>query len=82
MLGLRNGGQVEVGPATLFQQVANQVVHVQALHGDHDGVRDLIVEARASKVFEYHCLVASRTVSDAARASSMIEVRELGMRLF
>jgi hypothetical protein len=30
--------------------VANQVVHVQALHGDHDGVRDLIVEAREQGV--------------------------------
>jgi hypothetical protein len=30
--------------------VANQVVHVQALHDDHDGVRDLIIEAREQGV--------------------------------
>ena len=50
MLGLGNRGQVEVGPATLFQQVTDQVVRVQALHDDHDGVGNLVVEAREQGV--------------------------------
>ncbi|WP_159079777.1 hypothetical protein [Methyloceanibacter sp. wino2] len=46
LVRLCNGRKPQLGPAVLFEQMADEVVHMQALHHHDDGIVCLAVEAR------------------------------------
>ena len=47
-----NRRQVEMEPATLFQQMAGQVIDMEPLHDDDDRILALVVESRGKGVAE------------------------------
>jgi hypothetical protein len=42
--GLSDRWQIEVRPALLFQQMADKIVQVKALHNHDDGILGLVIE--------------------------------------
>ena len=50
MFAFGNRRQIEVRPAVLLQQMADKIVHVQALHDHDDGVLALVVQTAKQRV--------------------------------
>ena len=50
MFAFRNRRQIEVRPAVLLQQMANEIVDMEALHDHDDGVLGLVVETGEQRV--------------------------------
>src|SRR5262249_9689727 len=49
-VGLSDRRQIEVRPALLFQQMADRIVQVKALHNHDDGVLGLVIETAEQRV--------------------------------
>src|SRR5262249_5891718 len=49
---IRDRGQVEMVPASLLEQNADEIIHMQSLHHNNDDVFALEVEAREQRVLE------------------------------
>ena len=50
LVGIGACGEVQVGPSALVEQVTDQIIDVQTLHDDHDGILRLVVKAAHQRV--------------------------------